>query len=204
MSKLVLNLKKSIRLCSPRVKPSTKLQIQNTQNVQSLFDHQDSLEPPPIWQERQPKCFRDPSVDTSSLPDRFSPLPITPEEVSLLLQAERATLIKTIDLRQSCTFADYFIIGTCSSSKGLKITASGVHRQVNDFNCVDLFKFKHRPCVFELLKRELLIEGAIDEDDWLVVDLGRIIVHLFLDHARIKYNIESIWEEKSEIKVEMK
>ena len=43
----------------------------------------------------------------------------------------------------------------------------------------------------------LAIEG-IDTEDWLVLDLGRYMIHIFTEKSRAEIDIEGIWETKDE------
>lgn len=41
------------------------------------------------------------------------------------------------------------------------------------------------------------IEGRNDKSGWLLIDLGRIIVHLFTPEMRERYDLEGLWKSVS-------
>ena len=45
----------------------------------------------------------------------------------------------------------------------------------------------------EIGYNNLRIEGKKSESDWVIVDVGDIMVHLFRKDARELYNIEKMW-----------
>lgn len=38
------------------------------------------------------------------------------------------------------------------------------------------------------------IEGRDDQSGWLLIDLGRCVVHLFTPEMRERYNLEELWQ----------
>ncbi len=106
--------------------------------------------------------------------------PLTPERLKNLLvknlDDNKATDIEVIDLNGLSTLADYMVIATGSSSRQVSALASKIR---------DVYEDHHLPTPRS--------EGEA-QGDWVVVDCGDIIVHLFRAEVREFYNIEKMWK----------
>lgn len=91
------------------------------------------------------------------------------------LDADKAADIVTIDLDEQTGLADYMIVASGTSSRHVHALAD---------------KLKHRLEMQGV--KNLRIEGAA-QSDWIVIDAGDIIVHLFRPEVREFYNIEKMW-----------
>ena len=104
--------------------------------------------------------------------------PITLEqlnaEVIEAIEDKKGLDIITINDQGRCNFADQFILATGRTDRQLKALANGV-RQVG-----------HK---YEMTAR---VDG-LEALEWLVVDLGDIIVHLFLPDVRESFQLERLW-----------
>ncbi|SVD71055.1 uncharacterized protein METZ01_LOCUS423909, partial [marine metagenome] len=72
--------------------------------------------------------------------------------------------------------ADYFIISTCRSTRHANATADDLARKLKKLG----FKIPSP-------------EGR-PKCDWIIVDAGSVIVHLFRKEIREIYNLEQLWE----------
>ncbi len=81
----------------------------------------------------------------------------------------------TIDLSNKTSIADYMVIATGRSSRQLAAMA--------DHLVVKLKPFGLGP---------IPVEGK-DQGDWVLIDAGDVIVHLFRPETRAHYNIEKMW-----------
>ena len=91
------------------------------------------------------------------------------------LDEDKAIDIVTIDLDPNAALADYMIVASGTSSRHVLATAE---------------KLKDR-----LLGRgikNIKMEGT-ETADWVIVDMGDVIVHLFRPEVRSFYNIEKMW-----------
>ncbi|MDQ7004991.1 MAG: ribosome silencing factor [Ghiorsea sp.] len=95
-------------------------------------------------------------------------------EVIEAIEDKKGLDIITINVQGRCSFADQFILATGRTDRQLKALANGV-RQVG-----------HQ---YELTAR---IDG-MEALEWLVVDLGDIVVHLFLPEVRESFQLERLW-----------
>jgi ribosome-associated protein len=91
------------------------------------------------------------------------------------LDADKAEEIVTIDLTSKTAIADYMVIATGRSQRQLAAMADHL-----------VVKLKHRGLV------PVPVEGK-DQGDWVLIDAGDVIVHLFRPEARVHYNLEKMW-----------
>ena len=96
------------------------------------------------------------------------------EKISNILDANKAEAIEVFDLRGKDYFVDYVII---ASSLGQR----------------------HTEALLEHLKKGLKKEEDflhVDESsDWIVADLGDILIHIMTPEFRVKYDMESFLTE---------
>ncbi|KAK9799720.1 hypothetical protein WJX73_004008 [Symbiochloris irregularis] len=104
----------------------------------------------------------------------------SPEQVAQILQDAHCDDVNLLDVRQSCDFTDYFIASTARSNEQLFSAANAVVHQS-----------KLRRDAGQITNTAVL-EGR-KGSDWLVVDAGSIVVHVFMEAARRKYNLERRW-----------
>ncbi len=91
------------------------------------------------------------------------------------LENDKAEDIIILDLAGRASFADRMIIATGLADRQIAAMATHLHEKLNEAG------FK-RP----------LTEGATGTD-WVLIDAGDIIVHLFKPEARARYGLEKMW-----------
>jgi ribosome-associated protein len=94
--------------------------------------------------------------------------------IETTLDAAKAEEIVTIDLANKTTIADYMVIATGRSQRQLAAMADHLVAKLKSSG-------SHIP-----------VEGK-NQGDWVLVDLGDVIVHLFRPEARAHYNLEKMW-----------
>lgn len=82
-----------------------------------------------------------------------------------------------LEVRNHCSFADYFIL--CAG--GSKRQVSALAQQVEE----DLAKVKVKP---------LGVEGK-EEGLWVLMDYNTVVVHIFFRELREFYDLEGLWAE---------
>ena len=93
-----------------------------------------------------------------------------------VLDASKAEEIEVIDLMGQTSLADYMIVASGTSS-----------RQVAGF--ADKIDEKLKGTDFDVIRTE-----GLPQADWVVVDCGDVIVHLFRPEVREFYAIEKMWQ----------
>ena len=91
------------------------------------------------------------------------------------LDDDKAEDVVTIDLRNKSAMADYLVIASGRSTRQVGAMADHLLRKVK----TDGFG-------------AAAIEG-IPQNDWVLIDAGDVIVHLFRPEVRAFYNIEKMW-----------
>ena len=99
------------------------------------------------------------------------------------LSDKKAKDIKMLRTYDVTTLADYFIIATATSSTHLKTLSDEVEKQLKE-------------CGENLLRREGHRTG-----EWILLDYGCVIVHLFMQEAREFYTLERIWSDAEDVDI---
>lgn len=95
--------------------------------------------------------------------------------IAKVLDDNKAEEIVNIDLINKCSFADYMVVASGRSQRHVAALADHV---------ADALKKAGMP-VYN-------IEGK-DSADWVLIDAGDVVVHLFRPEVRQFYNIEKMW-----------
>ena len=91
------------------------------------------------------------------------------------LDDSKAEDVVTIDLRGRSPLADYMVIASGGSQRHVSALADHLLYAMKDCN-----------------KGQTRVEG-LSECDWVLIDLGDIVVHLFRPETREFYNFEKMW-----------
>ena len=91
------------------------------------------------------------------------------------LEDIKAFDIVSIDIRKQASIADYIIIASANSSKQAKALADNIKDRMQK---IDI------PLIG--------IEGE-SGSEWVLVDLGDIIIHIMTPTSRVYFNLEELW-----------
>lgn len=94
---------------------------------------------------------------------------------------KKAMNLVALDVHQLTSYADVFII--CSGRSNRQVNAIAEHIKV------DLKKRKIKP---------LSVEGVKD-GQWVLLDYGHVIIHIFYDPVREFYDLEGLWVDAERI-----
>jgi ribosome-associated protein len=100
-----------------------------------------------------------------------------------LLQEHKGGDVKVLDLRGLNAWTDFFVIATVTSSAHLQ----GLERHVKEFS---------REWGIEILRRSPRPPagtGGAAPDEWRLIDMGTIVIHLMTSQARSFYELERLW-----------
>jgi len=100
------------------------------------------------------------------------------KQVISALEDIKAFDIVSLDVRKLTSIADFMIIASASSSRQTKALANNV---VEKMHSIDV--------------EVIGVEGE-HEGDWVLVDMGDIIVHIMTSTTRAYYNLEELWAVK--------
>ncbi|MFM9889114.1 MAG: ribosome silencing factor [Rickettsiales bacterium] len=104
--------------------------------------------------------------------DAISPLCKT---LGAILDDNKAEDITMLNLKDKCSFADFMIVASGRSSRHVSALAHYV---------VDGLK--------KAGQQPMSVEGR-ETGDWVLIDAGNIVVHVFRPEIRQFYNIEKMW-----------
>ncbi len=97
--------------------------------------------------------------------------------IGRLLRDGKASDVVVLDITGKNSFADFFVIATTASAT----QSQGLQKQV--LGALKDLGLEVRPA------RRKLPDG----DDWVLIDLGDVIVHLMSETARSFYDLEKLW-----------
>ncbi len=98
-------------------------------------------------------------------------------ELARMIKEGKGENVVVLDVSGKSTFADYFIIATASSSVHLR----GLGRIVSE-GIVSLG-----------IKPVPVRQNNSSSDEWRLIDLGDIVIHLMTAPARTFYDLEKLW-----------
>ncbi len=91
------------------------------------------------------------------------------------LEDHKVENIVLIDLLNKSTFTDYMIIGSGRSQKHVRMSIEILQ--------VELLKQGYK---------NIIVEG-LPNSEWVLLDIGSVIIHLFTSEIRGFYNLEKMW-----------
>jgi ribosome-associated protein len=90
-------------------------------------------------------------------------------------ESKKARDVKVLDLREVTSFTDYFVICSSASARQGKAIADEIGKALK--------KIGELPVSAE----------GYDSGDWILLDYGDFIVHIFSETARSYYDLERLW-----------
>lgn len=101
-------------------------------------------------------------------------------QIAQVIYDKKGFNILVLDVRDICTMTDFFIIAEGTVDRHVKALSHTI---------IDALALEK--------KHPLHLEGQQD-GDWVVLDYGDFIIHLFISELREKYALEKLWK-KGEI-----
>jgi len=98
--------------------------------------------------------------------------------LGVLLMEHKGQDVSVLDLRGICDWIDFFVIATVSSNAHM----DGLERHIMEF-C--------RENGFEVLRKSRKSESG--DDEWRLIDLGSMFIHLMTKSARSFYDLERLY-----------
>ena len=103
--------------------------------------------------------------------------------VALALAADdmKGEAIRLLDVRGRCAYTDMLLFVSARSVRQVRSIADALERRGHELNLKTVGK-----------------EGG-EQGNWVLVDLGEVLVHVFYAPARMYYDLEALWEGAPEV-----
>jgi len=136
----------------------------------------------PPWGQRSKPLIREPALSAPGEPAAVAPASgdqRAPGDLEALilkrLDEDKAQDVIFIDLKDKSSFADSLIVASGRSNRHVSALADHLLRALKDAG-----------------QGKCRVEG-LPHCDWVLIDAGDTIIHLFRPEVRAFYNIEKIW-----------
>jgi ribosome-associated protein len=121
-------------------------------------------------------------------------LQINALELGKLLADHNGLKVVVMDMRSLNFWTDFFIIATVTSNTHL----SGLQRHIKDHTLENGMEILHRSKrpdkKIDLASSELSSEsGLLGSEEWSLLDLGGIVIHLMTAKIRNFFELERLW-----------
>ena len=100
-----------------------------------------------------------------------------------LLVDRKATEVVLLDVRGMSSYADYFVIASVDSERGVIATAEHVRETLKTEG-----------------HRTIGTEG-FETGHWVLLDFGEVVVHVFFTEVRAFYDLDGLWADAPKEKV---
>lgn len=122
---------------------------------------------------KQPRSLSEPALET---------------ETAVMIAAraatdKKATDLVVLDLREVASFTEYFVICTGASTRQVQAISNSVEE-----------------ALLKNAKRPLHIEGY-SSAEWILLDYGDLIMHVFSQASRRFYDLERLWRDAPRVEV---
>ncbi len=101
----------------------------------------------------------------------------TIEIICEALSHKKGVLIKVLDVKDLTSIADYFVLSSTMNKKQSQAAADEVEEKLKEIGIKPLRKEGYR------------------EGDWILLDFGDVIVHIFTDQERNHYDFDTLWKD---------
>ena len=99
--------------------------------------------------------------------------------------SKQAKDIRALDLRDISSFADFFVLATGSNARQIQSISDEVESQLK--------KSGERPHNVE----------GYTHADWILMDYGDTLIHIFSEKARTYYDLERLWRDAKLVEWEL-
>ena len=101
---------------------------------------------------------------------------------ALLALDKKALDIRVLEIGRLSSIADYLVLASGRSDKQTQAIADSVKKGLKKFG------------------KALDVEG-LREGNWIVIDYGDVIVHIFQEEVRRYYDLDGLWSAASEVDI---
>lgn len=96
----------------------------------------------------------------------------------------KAVNLKVLDLTEMSSLADYFVLASATNTTMAKSISDEVSAQLKKHGANVLSK-----------------EGSHQDTDWILIDLGDIIIHIFQEMSRDIYDLDNLWSKAPRVTI---
>jgi len=118
-------------------------------------------------------------------------LKIEPKNIALRIaqvaRSKKATGLVILDMRQVCTFCDYFVIASAHSIRQVNAIGQAIEEELNKYRIKSLSK-----------------ASVNDESGWVVLDYSSVVAHVFYEPMREFYSLERLWSDAKKLRIPKK
>ena len=116
-------------------------------------------------------------MDDTLTDNKPGPLAVA-RDLGALLREHNGGDVVVMDLRQLNSWTDFFVIATVTSHTHIQ----GLLRHIKEFA---------RDRDLEILRRR---RKSSPDDEWNLVDMGNVVIHLMSSKSRAFYELERLWD----------
>lgn len=98
-------------------------------------------------------------------------------------QSKKAQNLVVLDLREITSLADYFVICTGTNIRQNQAISDEIHLRLKQGG-----------------QLPISVEGY-DNAEWILMDYGDVIIHVFLDRTRSFYDLERLWRHARPVEI---
>ncbi|MBK9153522.1 MAG: ribosome silencing factor [Chloracidobacterium sp.] len=121
------------------------------------------------------------------IPNTHTPFEEVDPEVRLAIRCaaeKKAIDIKALDLRHVASFTEFFVIASGANQRQVQAIADEITEQLKK----------------QLNSRAIRVEGY-NAGEWVLLDFGDFVVHIFDKDAREFYDLERLWRDAQRVEL---
>ncbi|MBT7610229.1 MAG: ribosome silencing factor [Bacteriovoracaceae bacterium] len=92
--------------------------------------------------------------------------------------------LKILDVTKTSSLSDYYVLASATNINQASSMADTLTKE--------LIRRGHK--VFSK-------EGFYADSDWFLIDMGDVIVHIFMDYSRSVYDLDNLWDEAQGVEI---
>ena len=135
----------------------------------------------------QEKSLQHEAVETLEIAEARTPFADLDEEMKLALHhasEKKAFDMVALDLREIASFTEFFVICSGANQRQVQAISDEISEQLKK----------------ELSQRPVRIEGY-RTGEWILMDYGDFIVHIFEKQARDFYDLQRLWRDAKQVEL---
>jgi ribosome-associated protein len=129
------------------------------------------------------RAARKPSALTPPTPEQAAAAKALAKRIAALVLDKKAQEVIVLDVRGLTSYADFFVVASGESERQVSAMAEHVHTTLKQEGHTAVGR-----------------EGE-ETGNWVLLDYGEVVVHLFLQETRAFYDLEGLWADAPREKV---